>query len=187
MKLILASMMMAACTINGVQVNPTGGGGDDGNGSATSTGNGSGIGNSGSGSDSDIGSDAGYDANCNATEGPEHPYTTVAELDQLVLGKWIHCFGPSILGEEFGLSFDADGTYHALGFGEAGMVELNGFGNQGTWDGSQETATSVQWNIHPMPNSGTGGYPTFEDGPRMFAFALEDANDFSVYAIAFEP
>ena len=150
--LIGSLIVSSACTLAGVETHPVG---------HTGTGN----------ADVDGGTGTDVSANCNAAQGPEHPYTMVSELEQLVLGQWIHCSGPTLLdNEQLGVEFDADGTYHMLaGDGDGGITVLNGFGNQGTWDAAQEGATAVQWDIHPDPNSGNGGYPTFEDSPRMFA------------------
>lgn len=175
--LILIGLLIGAgaCTTEGVQSDPLGHAGSNGSGS------------DGSGSNGGNGSGGGaLTANCDAAQGPEHPYTQASELDHLVLGQWIHCSGPSIFSnEQLGLEFDADGTYHLLASdGHGGIAVLSGFGNQGTWDASQEGASSVQWNIHPDPNSGTGGFPTFEDSPRKFAMLVNYSTDYSIYAIA---
>jgi hypothetical protein len=109
----------------------------------------------------------------------------VSEFNPLATGAWIHCTGPTIFqNETIGLEFDADGTYHLLADnGAGGFSELNGFNNQGTWDGSQE-GNSVQWNIHPTPNSGLGGTAEFEQEPRRFSMYVNYNEDPSVYAIA---
>ena len=159
-RLFLLSLFASACTGQGVFTSP-------------STGS-----NGGSGSDVN-----GYEQ-CSLPEGPLHPYTQVADFNTLVVGAWWHCSGPKIFAnEQAGIEFDADGSYFFLADdGNGNPVKLTGFGNQGTWDGSQE-GNSVQFNIHPASNSGTGGYPTFEDGPRRFAMDVEYNQDVSIYTI----
>ncbi|MFT3693767.1 MAG: hypothetical protein QM831_11540 [Kofleriaceae bacterium] len=139
----------------------------------------------GSGTGSDSGSDVGngYEQ-CSLPEGPLHDYTQVSEFNTLVVGTWWHCSGPKILSnEQAGIEFDADGKYYLIADdGSGNPVKLTGFGNQGTWDGSQEGET-VQFNIHPTSNSGLGGYPMFEDGPRRFAMEVEYNDDMSIYTV----
>jgi hypothetical protein len=128
---------------------------------------------------------AAYAANCTAAEGPEQTYDA-AQMQQFAIGKWIHCSGPSILDDEqVGIDYEADGTYHMLGDDGAGnLVDLNGFGNQGTWDISADAPDLIGWYTHPDPASGIGGYPTVETGPRKFQIWLGEADDGSIYAIA---
>jgi hypothetical protein len=56
-----------------------------------------------------------------------------------------------------------------------------GFGNQGTWDTYQVTETSVQFDWHPTPNGGYGGYPSFEEQPRKMAILIVEQRDTSIY------
>jgi hypothetical protein len=181
MKLTLSLLLLAACTTNGVATEPLGNAGSDGSGGTTDQSN------ANTGSDIDVGSDTDpvhdYMMNCLAGQGPEVAYTTVAEMLPLATGAWIHCSGPAILNEQVGIEFRADGTYYLIGVGTESLYELVGFGNEGTWDASQEGSDTVQWNIHPAPNSGTGGYPVFESSPRRFALQLEGSSELSIYAI----
>jgi hypothetical protein len=72
-----------------------------------------------------------------------------------------------------GIEFLADHNYFALvDDGQGSLLRANGFGNEGTWDASQETSTWVQLNYHPAPNAGNGGTPVFEDGPPRFSIYL---------------
>lgn len=125
-------------------------------------------------------------ASCSQPEGPLHAYSTVSEFNALAIGRWVRCSGPKIIqSEQAGIEFDADGSYFVLADdGHGGVTKLTGFGNQGMWDGSQETATTVQWNIHPMPNAGTGGAALFEDNPRRFSMETVTNHDVSIYVIA---
>jgi hypothetical protein len=174
----------AACTTNGVATDPLGNSGSDG-----SDGSPADSSDQNTGSDIDVGSDTDpvhdYNMNCLEGQGPQVEYTTVAEMKPLAVGAWIHCSGPAILDEKVGIEFRADGTYALIGVGLDALYELAGFGNEGTWDASQEGSAAVQWNIHPAPNSGTGGYPVFESSPRRFALQLEEATELSIYAIVF--
>jgi hypothetical protein len=130
----------------------------------------------------------GIAANCNAADGPIHPYTQASEVQTLVVGRWIRCSGTGIFGSmALGIEFDADGTYFMLGDdGHGGAVKLMGFDAQGTWDVTQETPTTAQLNIHSAPNAGNGGAAQFEDAPRKFALDLDPTGE-CIYAIAFEP
>ncbi len=120
---------------------------------------------------------------CAQPEGPLHPYTQQAQVEQLIVGRWLHCSGPSLLeDEQAGIEFVADGTYFGLAFDGSKLVRTTGFEKQGTWDAYQETEISVQLNWHPTPASGNGGAPLFEDNPRRFAIDLGGSP--SIYVIA---
>lgn len=140
----------------------------------------------GAGSDTNPDPDPAVSASCTLPEGPQHAYSTVSDFNALATGAWVRCAGPKIFpNEQAGIEFDADGTYSLLADdGHGGFTKLTGFGNQGTWDGSQESATWVQWNIHATPSSGTGGTPTFEDSPRRFAMETVTNHEVSIYMIA---
>ena len=130
------------------------------------------------------GSDAAAAA-CRAADGPLHPYTQAAELEQLLVGKWRRCSGPALIDPtEAGIELVDDHTYFKLVTDGAGaLVRTSGFANQGTWDVAQETPTSVQFDYHPAPNSGNGGYPRFEDGPRKMSVTLVTQTAASLYLL----
>ena len=115
---------------------------------------------------------------CADPEGPQHPYTKAADVEAMIAGTWVHCSGPTFLnaGDE-GFEFAADHTYYVLQDG----MRKTGFDSQGTWDTYQETATLVQLDYHPTPNSGNGGAPKFEDDPRRVAIRLFERSESSVY------
>src|SRR5262245_30075202 len=77
---------------------------------------------------------------CDQPDGPAHPYTQQSELEQLVLGRWQHCAGPTLLGQsdEAGIELTADHTYHVLVDHDGALVRASGFDGQGTWDAYQE-------------------------------------------------
>ena len=127
-------------------------------------------------------------AACRAAATPIHPYTLAAELEALLIGKWRHCSGPVLVqpsaSGEVGIELVADHTYFKLATDTTGaLVRMVGFGAQGTWDTYQETDTSVQFDLHPTPNSGTGGYPRFEDDPLRMAVLMVEQRMDSIYAL----
>jgi hypothetical protein len=124
-------------------------------------------------------------AGCNAAAQPIHSYTRAAELEVLLIGKWRHCSGPLLIASSAaGMELVADHTYFKLATdNKGGFVRMVGFGNQGTWDTSQETDTSVQFNLQPTPNSGAGEYPMFEDNPRRMAFLEDTLDNLSLYVL----
>jgi hypothetical protein len=127
-------------------------------------------------------------AACRAAATPIHPYTQAAELEAMLIGKWRHCSGPVLVqpsaSGEVGIELVADHTYFKLATDAKGrLVRVVGFGGQGTWDTYQETATSVQFDLHPTPSSGTGGYPRFEDDPRRMAALMVEQSVDSIYAL----
>jgi hypothetical protein len=112
-----------------------------------------------------------------------HTYTQQSELEALLIGKWLHCSGPPMISSsEAGIELVDDHTYFKLvADGHGGYMRTVGFGNQGTWDTYQETETSVQFDWHPMPNGGYGGYPRFEEQPRKMAILIVEQRDTSIY------
>jgi hypothetical protein len=120
---------------------------------------------------------------CADPEGPITPYACAADLDQMITGRWRLCTGRPLLNVgEAGIELAADFTYYALvDAGSGQLVRKTGFGFQGTWDSYQETATGVQFDLHPTPNSGIGGFPRFEDNPRRFSIVLETGGSTYVY------
>lgn len=129
--------------------------------------------------------DASVSPLCAEPEGPLHPYTQDVEVRELIVGKWLHCSGRTILqNEQAGVEFVSDGTYFMLAYDGGNLVRLTGFGKQGTWDATQETPTAVQFDWHPAPNSGNGGFPVFEDNPRRFAIDFYPGPGDSIYIIA---
>jgi len=120
---------------------------------------------------------------CAEREGPIKPYACAADLNTMITGKWRHCSGRALLDVgEAGIELAADFNYYALvDDGTGHLVRKTGFGFQGTWDSYQETETSVQFDFHPTPNSGDGGYPIFEDNPRRFSVQIGYEATGSVY------
>jgi hypothetical protein len=119
---------------------------------------------------------------CDVPQGPLHSYTKASELETLILGQWLRCSGPPWLADSDGIEFADDHTFFALiddGLGK--LVRRTGFGNQGTWDASQETETWVQLNTHLTPAGGNGGSPAFEDTPSRFAINLATGAGISIY------
>jgi hypothetical protein len=61
-------------------------------------------------------------------------YSTTAQLDALLLGKWRRCVDPQFPGEDVGVEFTADGNYYPLTFDAAHhVVRRLGVDYQGTW------------------------------------------------------
>ena len=184
MKTILAiSCFIAACSLTGVQSQPgIGGSGDDGTGNSNSTDpRGSDVlVEDGSGNVSVTGSD--YAANCNAPDGPVHPYVTVDQIEALVIGAWIHCSGPTLLHEQLGIELQGTGMYFQLGVDPRDVVyQLWGADEMGNWAVEQADPGALIY-MMPDPNTSIGVSPTFEDSPRKFKFAVEGSQP-SVYAI----
>jgi hypothetical protein len=120
-------------------------------------------------------------AECSAADGPLHDYSTPAELNQLIVGTWVHCSGPAVMGGGDGIELVADGTYHVLlDDGQGGLVRETGFDGQGTWVGITITPTSVEFAWDNAAHTGDEGYVTFEDQPRKFLLALQEP---SIYAL----
>lgn len=121
---------------------------------------------------------------CAQAEGPLHPYTQAAEVNHLIVGRWLRCSGTPLLeGEQAGIEFVSDGTFFGLAFDGSELVRTTGFGKQGTWDAEQTTAIAVQLNWHTTPASGNGGAPLFEDNPRRFAIEFGYTGA-SIYVLA---
>ena len=121
---------------------------------------------------------------CGAPDGPLHPYTQAAELEPLLVGRWWHCSGPAMIDPtEAGIELVEDHTYFKLVAEDGVLVRETGFARQGTWDVAQETPTSVQFDYHPAPQSGNGGYPQFEDGPRKMSIRLVVQSAVSLYVL----
>jgi hypothetical protein len=125
--------------------------------------------------------EVGTPAECAIPDGPLHDYSTQAELNALIVGKWAHCSGPNLMGSiERGIEFVAGGTYYVLvDDGEGGLTREPGFDGQGTWVGLQLTPTSVEFAWDNASHTGDEGYITFEDQPRKFLLALADASTYA--------
>jgi|SRR5580704_14393946 hypothetical protein len=121
------------------------------------------------------------EAACSTADGPLHDYSTSAELGQLIVGTWVNCSGPTLMGDdEQAIEFDPDGTYHVLvDDGQGGLAPATGFDGQGTWVGLQLTPTSVEFAWDNASHTGQEGDISFEDQPRKFSLALGQS---SVYA-----
>ncbi len=128
------------------------------------------------------------EAQCNAMDGPLHDYSTKAELNQLILGTWVHCSGPTLMGSnEVGIEFVAGdsngGTYNVLvDDGHGGLVRETGFDGQGTWGGVQLSPTSVEFGWDNASKTDPNeGIVTFEDQPRKLAIALTESSIYALY------
>lgn len=120
-------------------------------------------------------------ATCADPDGTILRITAAADVNMLVLGRWEHCSGKSLLDDgEGGFEIAADGTYYVLVRNGAELQRKGGFTGQGTWRTHQEE-TSVGLYFHPTPNSGTGGYPVFSEGPRKMAMLLRYQNEPSIF------
>jgi YD repeat-containing protein len=61
-------------------------------------------------------------------------YTTEAELEALLIGRWQRCRAPQIAGEDVGVEFTADGRYWALTWDASHQVVRQvGIDYGGTW------------------------------------------------------
>ncbi|HEX4451934.1 MAG TPA: hypothetical protein VH143_13745 [Kofleriaceae bacterium] len=116
------------------------------------------------------------EAACSPPEGAGHPYTTVAELQQLIVGTWVVCAGPSLstTANSVGMRFDATAAFTQL-IGGDGFVTVapNNFEYGGTWVTDPELAIDVTLVSSDWVAIET---PAFEDGPRRFAQPSFDAD-----------
>ena len=136
------------------------------------------------GSNGGHGSGSAMPGTCNDPDGPLHPYTQAADLEALVIGTWRQCSGPTLFNTpQAGVEIATDGTFYLLADSSGTLVRKGGFESQGTWDASQETAQTVQLNFH-IANTGTDGYPQFEDNPRKMQFRIFENPDPSLWVLA---
>ena len=120
------------------------------------------------------------EAGCDAPDGTLHPYSQAAELEQIVVGRWVHCSGPPLLlhGDE-GIELLGDHSYYGLASDGAGnLVRKTGFDFQGNWHALQLSPTDVEFTY----NDGEGGLK-LEDGPSRFALPVDTEGNESVYAL----
>jgi hypothetical protein len=114
---------------------------------------------------------------CDAPQGPLHHYTTASEVETLIVGRWRHCSGPTMIAGSDGVEFVADHSYFALvDNGLGNLVRTTGFGNEGTWEAYQQNPTWVQF-AYRRPGAGNGGTLEFEDGPPRFSIPLATSNE----------
>jgi hypothetical protein len=115
------------------------------------------------------------DAACSPAEGPGHPFTTVAELQQLIVGTWVLCSGPSLstTADSVGMKFDATAAFTQL-IGGDGFVTVapNNFEYGGTWVTDMNLAIDVTLVSNDWVAIET---PAFEDVPRRLAQPSFDA------------
>jgi hypothetical protein len=129
---------------------------------------------SGSSSDSDNGESGPFQGTSNACpeiDGPRHPYATLDEARPLIIGRWIHCVGPTPtpLNDGIGIEIAADGKYYMLvSDGHGGLMRGTGFTAQGTWDLNESGDVFLE--LWPRQSTEILGSPVFEDHPRRFAF-----------------
>jgi hypothetical protein len=119
---------------------------------------------------------------CDAPQGPLHHYTTVAEVETLVVGQWRHCSGPTLgTADQAGIEFVDDHKFFALvDDSDGNLVRMTGFGSEGTWRADQE-GDWVQLSCYTPTLGGNGGQPEFEDAPSRFAVRLDTGNAPVVY------
>jgi hypothetical protein len=123
---------------------------------------------------------------CDAPQGPLHHYTTAAEVETLILGRWRHCSGPALKpAAQAGIEFIDDHTFFALIDDNDGeLVRMTGFDSEGTWRADQE-GSWVQLS-YLTPTGGFGGTPEFEDAPSRFSIRLQ-TDESAVYVRAAGP
>jgi hypothetical protein len=110
-------------------------------------------------------------ANCGLPAGQEVPYATVADLEGLAEGYWLHCSGsayPAAYG--IGIWIASDHTWNALETDSAGSFHpiVTGFDGYGTWSAENGAPPSrIQLNLLRISGGGAGYYPVFTDDGRM--------------------
>jgi hypothetical protein len=104
---------------------------------------------------------------CAVPEGPLHEYSDPAELDQLFVGRWLHCTGPTITDQdaEVGLELTGERDAFVLVQHDGNVVRAGGFTGQGTWDVDH---TTEQLDVHMNAGTWINIDPRFEDNPRRF-------------------
>jgi hypothetical protein len=119
---------------------------------------------------------------CADPEGPPHPFTTAAEVAELLPGRWQHCAGPVVRlnSDAAGIELTADGVYYMLSGDN--LARESGFSGQGTWTATQTYGTNVEYDMTMDPGYHDFGSVTFEDSPRRVAFTLYD-RDPAIYVL----
>lgn len=104
---------------------------------------------------------------CTDPEGPLHAYSDAAELDELFVGRWLHCTGPTITNQdvEVGIELTADRAAFVLVQQNGNVVRAGGFTGQGTWDVDVDHTTR-QLNVYMNGGKLMNIDPRFEDNPR---------------------
>jgi hypothetical protein len=105
-------------------------------------------------------------------------FSSVAEVNALLVGRWLHCSGPflTLAPDEVGIEFAQDGTWYALTQTDGGPVVRSTAGSlteQGSWLVSDEGSLApgverVQLNIYHGAG-GDGGQPTFSITPTKLS------------------
>jgi hypothetical protein len=71
---------------------------------------------------------------CQADPARAVTYTTLEQLDTLLVRRWQRCLAPQLDGEDVGVEFTADGHYYPLTRDAANaVVRLDGVRHTGTW------------------------------------------------------
>jgi len=112
---------------------------------------------------------------CQQAAGPRHDWSTLDELKQLMVGRWVQCSEHTFTAWQRGLGIEItpDGNYFLLvDDGHGGLVRGGGFLNEGTWDATEVAGAPPFVNLWSTPTSLFGGTPVFGDNPREFAFEL---------------
>jgi hypothetical protein len=124
---VLVLFMLAACGGKvpiGADLPPPSGGGA-GSTSMSTTGSGGGGGGSGSQNDPAL---------CARAPARTIEYTTLDQLDTLLVRRWQRCLAPQLEGEDVGVEFTADGHYYPLARDAAGgVVRLMDTVHTGSW------------------------------------------------------
>ena len=129
------------------------------------------------------GSGSAMPGTCSDPDGPLHPYTQASEVSALVVGRWRQCSGATPFAEaQAGVELLANGEFYFLQETGGTLVRKSGFDSQGTWTAYQEGGSSVQFDFH-ITNTGTGGYPEFEDNPRKMAMRLDYNSEASIWVL----
>ena len=138
MKLLIvgvASLFCLAGCGSEVVVGDQGGGSGPGGASASGASSGGAASGASSGGASNRWSDPTSDPDCSVSPASLQTYSTLQELDQLLVGQWRRCIAPQIPGEDIGVEFTADGKYYPLTSNEAQeVVRRTGVDYEGTWE-----------------------------------------------------
>ena len=181
MKPWLVIALAAGCTQGGVSSDPVGVDNDNGSGNGGDNGSGTNTATEPPPPTYSINTSG----NCGLADGPVHPAASVNDVDQLIVGQWIRCSGKPFDdsgNDGYGLELAADGTYYDLADdGSGGVVQLHGFGNQGTWT-AQLDSTTVFVFVTATGGDFNSAAPTFEDSPSKFAVLVEYEETPTIYA-----
>jgi hypothetical protein len=133
----------------------------------------------------------GATGNCGGV-GTLHPYDSTAQLQALLVGRWVYCsgttglssFGPNWSEQGAGLEIDSvafvdqSGNLHGPGsfsvliqLDGGALVPVTGFNSGGIANVGQEGPDSWQVNFWWNGGGGTGGIASFTDNPAQMQIA----------------